>query len=197
MVAIEEAGRLDALRRYRILDTDPEQAFDDLTLLASQVCGTPIALISLVDDHRQWFKSRVGLEAQETSRRVSFCAHAIAQPGLFVVPDALDDARLCDNPLVLGDPLRFYAGLPLRAREGEALGTLCVIDRRPRSMTADQQEVLEALRRQAWHERAESQSHFDAAGRMTPNLKGVIAIYEHPRQLLARLGPSPLYTDGP
>ena len=145
----DEAGRLKALRRYRILDTDPEQAFDDLTLIASQICGTPTALISLVDENRQWFKSRVGLQVQETSRSVSFCAHAIQQQGLFVVPDALNDARFRDNPLVRGDPhIRFYAGKPLLTPEGHALGTLCVIDYHPRTLTPSQRDGLEALQRQ-------------------------------------------------
>ena len=146
----DEARRLKALRRYRILDTDPERAFDDLTLLASQICGTPIALISLVDEDRQWFKSRVGVAVIETSRAVSFCTHAIAQSGLFIVPDAMEDARFRDNPFVLGDPhIRFYAGAPLVTRDGEALGTLCVIDRRARTLNGDQREALAALQRQA------------------------------------------------
>jgi anti-sigma regulatory factor (Ser/Thr protein kinase) len=144
-----EAGRLNALRQYRILDTDPEQAFDDLTLIASQICGTPIALISLVDEDRQWFKSRVGLEARETSRSVSFCAHAIRQQGVFSVADALNDARFRDNPLVQGDPhIRFYAGAPITTQDGFALGTLCVIDYVPRKLTDDQNHALQALERQ-------------------------------------------------
>jgi anti-sigma regulatory factor (Ser/Thr protein kinase) len=146
----DEAGRLAALQRYRILDTEPEQAFDDLTLLASQICGTPMALISLVDRNRQWFKSRVGVEAAETKRSISFCAHAIEGEGWFEVPDAAADERFRDNPLVTGEPhVRFYAGLPLRSREGAALGTLCVMDREPRQLTGGQKESLEALRRQA------------------------------------------------
>jgi len=148
-VIADEAGRLKALRKYRILDTKPEQAFDDLTLLASQICGTPIALISLVDEDRQWFKSRVGLQVQETSRSVSFCSHAIQQQGIFLVPDALDDARFRDNPFVRGNPhFRFYAGKPLMTPEGDALGTLCVIDYLPRTLTQAQKDGLEALQRQ-------------------------------------------------
>src|SRR6187549_218074 len=109
-----EAARLKALHAYHILDTDPEQAFDDLTLLASQVCGTPIALITLVDEKRQWFKSKVGIDVEETERSISFCSHAIEQPGLFEVPDTLADRRFRDNPLVVSDPhIRFYAGAPL------------------------------------------------------------------------------------
>ena len=145
-----ESARQTALRHYRILDTDPEPAFDDLTLLASQICGTPIALISLMDGKRQWFKSRIGIDATETSSDVSFCAQAIRQAGLLIVPDALADARFRDNPMVLGEPhVRFYAGAPLLARDGEALGTLCVIDRLPHTLTDGQKDALQALKRQA------------------------------------------------
>lgn len=145
-----EAARLRALRAYHILDTDPEQVFDDLTLLASQVCGTPIALITLVDENRQWFKSKVGTDVQETARNISFCAHAIEQPGLFVVPDTLSDGRFRDNPMVVNEPhIRFYAGAPLLTRDGDPLGTICVVDSMPRTLTADQLAALNALRRQA------------------------------------------------
>jgi anti-sigma regulatory factor (Ser/Thr protein kinase) len=144
-----ETERLAALRRYRILDTDPERCFDDLALLASHICGTPMALISLVDERRQWFKARVGVTVAETSRAVSFCAHAIKQRDLLIVPDALSDERFSENDLVTGDPkIRFYAGAPLVTPDGYALGTLCVADRTPRTLAADQVNALEALRRQ-------------------------------------------------
>ena len=149
MSASTEAARLAALHRYAILDTQPERSFDDLALLASHICRTPMALITLVDTDRQWFKSRIGLSAQETSRAVSFCGHAIEQRGLFIVHDASKDARFRDNPLVTGDPsIRFYAGAPLVTPEGHALGTLCVVDRVPRNLSVDQKQALEALRRQ-------------------------------------------------
>ena len=145
-----ETQRLRALHAYKILDTLAEQAYDDLTCLAAQICDAPIALISLVDRDRQWFKSRVGLDAEETSRKVSFCAHAIHHPGeLLEVKDALEDQRFAGNPLVTGDPhIRFYAGMPIVDAAGLALGTLCVIDRKPRVLKQAQRQALKALSRQ-------------------------------------------------
>jgi anti-sigma regulatory factor (Ser/Thr protein kinase) len=146
----DETARLAALRRYRILDTEPEQAFDDLTLLASQICGTPMALITLLDEERQWFKSRLGISATETARSIAFCEYAIREDDLFVIPDTLADERFRQNPLVVGEPwVRFYAGAPLVTRDGQALGSLCVLDRVPRTLTPEQHASLDALRRQA------------------------------------------------
>jgi GAF domain-containing protein len=143
-----ETARLAALERYAILDSDPEQAFEDLTLLASFICKTPIALISLVDGDRQWFKSRIGITASETSRDVAFCSTAILQTDVFVVPDALKDERFRNNPLVVDDPhIRFYAGAPLINEEGLALGTICVVDKTPRELSPEERDALKALSR--------------------------------------------------
>lgn len=149
-VPSSEEARLDVLRRYKILDTHPEQVFDDLTFLASHICGTPISVISLVDADRQWFKSKVGLAATETSRDIAFCAHAILQPEPFIVPDTRSDQRFARNPLVTKEPyIRFYAGFPLMTPEGFALGTLCVIDREPRTLRPEQVKAMVALSHQA------------------------------------------------
>ena len=143
-----EAKRLAVLWQYDVLDTVPEEAFDDLTQLAALICGAPIAMISLVDEDRQWFKSSVGLSLKETSRDLSFCAHAILQKDLFIVPDATKDARFKSNPLVTSSPkIRFYAGAPLITPEGHALGTLCVIDQVPRQLKPEQKQALTVLAR--------------------------------------------------
>ena len=144
-----EAERLQRLDSYRVLDTAPESRFDDIAWLASYICETPIALVSLVDSQRQWFKARIGLDAQESSREISFCSHAVQTRSLLVVPDATRDERFHDNPFVTENPrIRFYAGAPLMTHDGHALGTLCVIDAKPRSLTKEQTEALQALSRQ-------------------------------------------------
>ena len=151
-LAKTEAARVAALDRYAILDTEPEQSFDDLVTLASYVCQTPMAFLSLVDDHRQWFKSKVGVEVRETPLESSICAHAIhdGKEDLFIVPDTLEDPRFRENALVVREPrIRFYAGAPLIDDDGFALGTLCVVDRQPRELNHEQTEALKSLRRLA------------------------------------------------
>ncbi|MEM7265975.1 MAG: ATP-binding protein, partial [Pseudomonadota bacterium] len=141
-----EDERLAELLSYDVLDTEAEQLFDDLTALASQICETPIALISLIDPNRQWFKSRVGLDAEETSRDIAFCSHAILQSDVFEIPNATLDPRFHDNPLVTGAPdIRFYAGAPLITPSGHAIGTLCAIDSKPRKLTETQKASLQTL----------------------------------------------------
>ncbi|MBD2103041.1 PAS domain S-box protein [Leptolyngbya sp. FACHB-261] len=145
----DESTRLNALHQYEILDTAPESDFDDLTRLAAHICGTPIALVSLVDENRQWFKSKVGLDVCETPRDAAFCAHTILQPDLLIIPDTLADERFAANPLVTSAPhIRFYAGMPLTNPQGFALGSLCVIDHSPRQLRPDQIEALRILARQ-------------------------------------------------
>jgi len=143
---VDELLRLETLRKLQILDTDPEERFDRVTRLARRIFDTPIALVSLVDSDRQWFKSRQGLDATETPRDISFCGHAILEDEPMVVSDAAADERFEDNPLVTGDPnIRFYAGYPLSAPDGSKVGTLCIIDREPRDMSADDIGLLAEL----------------------------------------------------
>jgi diguanylate cyclase (GGDEF)-like protein len=147
---LEESRRLKDLQSFKVLDTPPEQAYDDVVMLASTICDAPIALISLVDDQRQWFKARCGLELQQSPREQAFCAHAILQPGAVMqVADARKDPRFAGNPLVAGAPgIRFYAGAPLVSPSGAALGTVCVMDSTPRQLTPRQTQALQALSRQ-------------------------------------------------
>lgn len=192
----DEAERLEELRQYRILDTLPEPEYDDVVYLASRICGTPIALVSLVDQDRQYFKARVGLEASETPRDVAFCAHAILQSGLLVVNDAKADRRFADNPLVKSDPtIRFYAGAPLVTPAGHAMGTLCVIDRVPRTLDESQRESLRALGRQveALLSLRRAKHEADRAGRTKDELlQRLRAEREQSERLLLSLFPKPI-----
>jgi GAF domain-containing protein len=148
-----ERQRIKILWQYDVLDTLPEQVFADFTSLAALICNAPISLISLVDEDRQWFKAKVGLSLDETSRDMSMCAHAILQKDLLIVPDTTKDARFKNNPLVVTEPkIRFYAGAPLLSPEGPALGTLCVIDKVPRTLTDTQKQALRLLARLVMHQ---------------------------------------------
>ena len=145
----QESERVSALKGYGVLDTPNEPQFDSIVRDAAKRFGAPIALISLIDENRQWFKAKVGLEPSETPRNISFCTHAIRGPEVFVVNDAMTDDRFSSNPLVTGDPsIRFYAGAPLKTEAGQRIGTLCVIDSRPRAALTDAQRIdLESLAR--------------------------------------------------
>ena len=141
-----EVKRLKVLWQYDVLDTVPEEVFDNLTDLAAHICEAPVAMISLVDENRQWFKARVGTSVKETSRDISFCAHAILNDDLLVISDATKDPRFSDNPLVTGpQKIRFYAGAPLVTPDGHALGTLCVLDKKPRKLRFEQRKALYVL----------------------------------------------------
>jgi GAF domain-containing protein len=147
-IPANDKQRLKILWQYEILDTVPEEVFDDLTELAAIICEAPIAMITLVDEKRQWFKSKVGVTVSETSRDISFCGHAIKHSELFIVPDATLDKRFSANPLVIAEPkIRFYAGAPLVTPDGYALGTLCVIDKVPRELRPEQKQALRVLAR--------------------------------------------------
>jgi len=146
-IPIDDSHRLAALRRSNLLDTPREVVFDRITRLASRLLGTPISLLSLIDEDRQWFKSKVGLDIEQGSREASFCGHAIDHDGVMVVPDATSDERFADNPWVTEDPsIRFYAGAPLRTADGHTLGTLCAIDKKPRhDFSEDDKQTLRDL----------------------------------------------------
>ena len=185
-----EAQRLAALREYRILDTPPDPAYDEIARLASQICGVPIALIALTDQDRQWFKARVGIELEETPRNLAFCAHAILQPDLLLVPDATKDERFADNPFVTSAPnVRFYAGAPLRTSGGTALGTLCVVDQVPRELSEEQKAALRTLadqvvtRMELDRRLRELQSVVDAQSRADQQLRRDAAFVELLQQI--------------
>ncbi len=170
-----EAARLAALEGFQILDTAPDPAIDEITRLAAQICGTPMALVSLVDRDRQWFLSRIGIDVPATSRDIAFCAHTLLQPNLLVVSDATQDPRFSDNPLVTGgSSFRFYAGMPLITRSGHAIGCLCVLDTQPRGLTPGQQQTLGLLARQV----VVQLEHREATRRLQDNEERFRAIAE-------------------
>jgi diguanylate cyclase (GGDEF)-like protein len=185
---LDEATRLDTLRALNILDSSPEERFDRLTRLAKRLFGVPIALVSLVDEDRQWFKSCQGLAASETPRDISFCGHAILGEDIFLIPDAALDERFHDNPLVKGEPhIRFYAGCPLRVPNGSTLGTLCIIDREPRELTGDDLALLTDLARMAEQELAAVQLATMDELTMLSNRRGFEALARHALGLCKRL----------
>ena len=184
----DEATRIDALRALKILDTSPEERFDRITRLAKRLFGVPIALVSLVDVDRQWFKSCTGLDASETPRDISFCGHAILGDDIFLIPDATLDERFSDNPLVVGDPyIRFYAGCPLKVPNGSKLGTLCIVDREPRSFGKDDLVLLRDLARMAEQELAAVQLATMDELTMVSNRRGFEMLAQHALGLCQRL----------
>ncbi|HGL6715643.1 sensor domain-containing diguanylate cyclase [Burkholderia contaminans] len=184
----DEAARLDTLHSLSILDTPPEERFDRLTRLARRLFDVPIALVSLVDDDRQWFKSHAGLDVTQTSRDVSFCAHALLEGNTMVIQDALNDNRFHDNPLVTGTPgIRFYAGRPLAAPNGAPIGTLCLIDTRPRALEPDELALLGDLAHMT--EREIAALHFATTDELTQltNRRGFEILARHVLSLCDRL----------
>jgi len=186
----DEATRIDALRALNILDTSAEERFDRLTRLAKRLFGVPIALVSLVDEDRQWFKSCQGLGGvSETSRDISFCGHAILGEDIFLIPDATLDVRFHDNPLVTNEPhIRFYAGCPLAVPNGSKLGTLCIIDREPRDFSEDDLTLLRDLARMAEQELAAVQLATMDELTMLSNRRGFEALSLHALGVCRRLG---------
>lgn len=185
----DEEVRLKTLRSLNILDTPPEERFDRLTRMAKRMFGVPIALISFVDEQRQWFKSSVGLSASETPRVISFCGHAILGNEIFIIPDATKDGRFADNPLVLNDPnIRFYAGCPLRSLNGHTLGTFCIIDHKPRSLSEEDLETLKDLASMVERELAAVQlATLDELTNIT-NRRGFMLLAQYSLSLCARQG---------
>ncbi|MBT8103414.1 MAG: sensor domain-containing diguanylate cyclase [Gammaproteobacteria bacterium] len=176
----DETRRLETLRGLKLLDTLPEERFDRVTRLAKQIFSTPIALVSLVDADRQWFKSVQGLDVSETPRNVSFCGHAILDDKIMIVNDASEDQRFCDNPLVCHDPnIRFYAGYPLSAPDGSRVGTLCVIDREPKEITDEQAQLLRELGRMVEEELIDADVATVDPITSLSNRNGFLMIAEH------------------
>ena len=183
----DEVIRLKTLRSLNVLDTSPEERYDRLTRMAKRLFDVPIALVSLVDENRQWFKSCIGLSASETPRDISFCGHAILGDEIFIVSDAASDLRFVDNPLVTGEPhIRFYAGCPLRAPNGSKLGTLCIIDRKPRLLSHDDYETLKDLASTAENELGAV--HMATMDELTniSNRRGFMMLAEHGLSLCRR-----------
>jgi diguanylate cyclase (GGDEF)-like protein len=182
----DEQTRLEKLRSLDVLDTLPEERFDRLTRMAKRMFRVPIALVSLVDENRQWFKSCIGLDASETSRDISFCGHAILGNGVFIIPNAIEDPRFADNPLVSGDPnIRFYAGCPL-VMNGHKLGMLCIIDEKPRSFEKEDIEALKDLASMVEREFAAIElATLDELTNIS-NRRGFLVLAQHSLSLCAR-----------
>jgi diguanylate cyclase (GGDEF)-like protein len=182
-----EAERLHALRALQILDSSHEERFDRVTRMGRRLFGVPISLVSLIDEDRQWFKSAQGLEESETSREMSFCGHAINQEGLFIIPNALNDERFHDNPLVLNAPnIRFYAGYPLKIRKGLNIGTLCLIDSKPREMDEEDRQLLEDLGEMIEQEIKSIQLATLDELTMISNRRGFMTLVEHSSKVCRR-----------
>jgi len=183
----DEEARLKALHSPQVLDTPSEERFDRLTRLAQRLFDVPIALVSLVDKNRQWFKSCIGVGITETPRDISFCGHAILGNEMFIIPDATQDERFSDSPLVLCEPyIRFYAGCPLRHMDGSALGTLCIIDTVPRELDKDDLNALKDLVELAEHELMAAQlATLDDLTKI-PNRRGFVKLAQHSLDICAR-----------
>lgn len=178
-----EAERLQSLKEHQLLDTLPEETYDSITKIASEICGTPVALLTLLDEHRQWFKSKVGIDISETPREQAFCAYTILNPDdVLVVEDARYDERFCNNPLTLTDPpVVFYAGVPVKDSKGNAFGSLCVIDNRPRELSQQKLESLKALAKlvSCYFELSMTKNKFELIMTENLELKTKIASYRN------------------
>jgi len=182
-----EEARLKTLRSLNILDTSSEERFDRLTRMAKRMFNVPIALVSLVDENRQWFKSCIGLDVRETHRDISFCGHAILGKEIFIIPDATKDDRFADNPLVINEPnIRFYAGCPLRFTDGSMLGTLCIIDQKPRNLNLDDIDALKDLASTAERELAAIQLATIDDLTNIPNRRGFMMVSQQSLNLCVR-----------